>query len=203
MVLLRRPETELVKNLRRRIAAGEKVRIGAVCVGNTCRSPAAEYYLREAFRRRGIKNVEVFSAGLSAAKGSPANPLTREILTEEGIPAIAEHQSQPFDLEHHHDSDLLLFMDKRARDYAVGSYVGAEDNPDFRGALRKAKQRFHTLKGFGTRTEWLTYVTPYGGTIVDPWWVKKKENYRAKLAQIKRYCEGVAERLDPNAGKRK
>ena len=40
-----------------------------VCTGNTCRSPLAEGIARAEIARRGWRNVEVASAGLSARAG--------------------------------------------------------------------------------------------------------------------------------------
>ena len=45
-----------------------------VCTGNTCRSPMAEALFRKATEGRG--DYTVSSAGVSASKGTPANPDT-------------------------------------------------------------------------------------------------------------------------------
>ena len=49
-----------------------------VCTGNTCRSPMAEGLFRKAVNGRG--DYTVSSAGVSASKGTPANPETVTIL---------------------------------------------------------------------------------------------------------------------------
>lgn len=55
-----------------------------VCTGNTCRSPMAEGLFRKAVGRR--QDYAVSSAGVSASKGTPANPETVMILKKRGAP---------------------------------------------------------------------------------------------------------------------
>lgn len=54
-----------------------------VCTGNTCRSPMAEALLRHHLGER--PDIEVSSAGISASKGSTANPETISLLAKSGI----------------------------------------------------------------------------------------------------------------------
>lgn len=53
-----------------------------VCTGNTCRSPMAEGLFRKAVNGR--NDYVVSSAGVSASKGTPANPETVMILKKRG-----------------------------------------------------------------------------------------------------------------------
>jgi len=50
-----------------------------VCTGNTCRSPMAEYLLRDMLQGEELKFVEVHSAGVAARGGQPATGHVREI----------------------------------------------------------------------------------------------------------------------------
>jgi protein-tyrosine-phosphatase len=55
-----------------------------VCTGNTCRSPMAEALFRKA--TAGRDDYTVSSAGVSASKGTPANPDTIAILKKRNAP---------------------------------------------------------------------------------------------------------------------
>ncbi len=57
------------------------------CHGNICRSPMAEFILKEMIKKRGVeKSFEVASAATSTEEiGNPVYPPAREILAEHGI----------------------------------------------------------------------------------------------------------------------
>jgi len=54
-----------------------------VCTGNTCRSPMAEALFRKAVESRA--DFKVGTAGVSARKGTPANPETLALLKKHGV----------------------------------------------------------------------------------------------------------------------
>ena len=62
-------------------------RILFVCHGNICRSPMAEFILRDTVRQRGLeKRFEIASAATSAEKlGNPVYPPARQELARHGI----------------------------------------------------------------------------------------------------------------------
>ncbi len=63
------------------------LRICFLCHGNICRSPMAEFVMKEILRREGIGNVEVSSAALRSDEiGSDIHHGTRAKLRIEGIP---------------------------------------------------------------------------------------------------------------------
>lgn len=80
-----------------------------VCTGNTCRSPLAEAIARAEIERRGWKNVEVASAGLSAADGSPATAEAVTVAGRAGI-GLEGHRSRPLSPEIAAWADLILGM---------------------------------------------------------------------------------------------
>ena len=55
------------------------LKIVFVCIGNTCRSPIAEFVAKKALKDKGIKNVCVLSRGVFVTEKS-INPLSKQIL---------------------------------------------------------------------------------------------------------------------------
>jgi tRNA threonylcarbamoyl adenosine modification protein (Sua5/YciO/YrdC/YwlC family) len=100
-----------------------------VCTGNTCRSPMAEILMRKQLADRlGVtiadmesKGVQVVSAGLAAAHGSPASPESVQLMTAEKLP-LDEHQSQPLTEQMLRHADLILTMTNSHRRAIVESF---------------------------------------------------------------------------------
>jgi protein-tyrosine phosphatase len=83
-----------------------------VCTGNICRSPMAEGFLRELFRRRteeGSEPVEVLSAGVSAWDGSPATPEAVAAAAERDAD-VASHRARRLTSDQVQQADLVLAM---------------------------------------------------------------------------------------------
>lgn len=76
-----------------------------VCIGNICRSPMAEGLLKHA-----LPDKAVCSAGLGAMRGYPADPLSVQILQEQGID-ISAHRAQSLAAWMVFESDLIITMD--------------------------------------------------------------------------------------------
>ena len=83
-------------------------RILFVCVGNICRSPTAEYLLREHLAEG---DFEVSSAGLGAMVGYPIDPTAADLLREHGVDGSA-HRGRQLTGEMLRRSDLILTMER-------------------------------------------------------------------------------------------
>ena len=96
-------------------SAAPRTRILFVCLGNICRSPAAEgIFLHRAAARGALDRFEVDSAGLGGwHAGQRADPRTLDEARRRGIrvPGVAR-QVTPHDFAHHH---LIVYMDARNR----------------------------------------------------------------------------------------
>ncbi|WP_261131071.1 low molecular weight protein arginine phosphatase [Bacillus sp. Marseille-Q3570] len=87
-----------------------------VCTGNTCRSPMAEALLRHYSKGE----IEVQSAGIYAAYGSPASAKSIEVLKDEGIPC--NHKSQPLTGDLVEWSDLILTMTTQHKQAIISQF---------------------------------------------------------------------------------
>ena len=85
--------------------------IMTVCLGNICRSPAAESVLNRKLAEAGLDDVEVTSAGTSGEHvGAQPHRLTREVGGELGyeFPTVGVQLAA----DHLDDADLILVMDE-------------------------------------------------------------------------------------------
>lgn len=100
-------------------------RVLFVCSGNTCRSPMAEAAAVAEAKRLGIRDdVEVRSAGASAAPGFPASEGAVEVGRRHGLD-LRDHRSRPLDAEDIAWASLIVCM-SRSHLQAVRA-VGAAD----------------------------------------------------------------------------
>lgn len=108
-----------------------------VCTGNTCRSPMAEIILKDKFKKNGITDVLVKSAGIGYEEGSKITVNARKALNSVGLKATGFRAKQ-LTKKMLDKSDLILCMTenhKRAlknfpRVYTIAEAVGVEDIPD-------------------------------------------------------------------------
>ena len=77
-----------------------------LCVGNICRSPIAEALLKQEFPEK-----KIWSAGLGALVGSPADPLSIEIAAAHGVDMSA-HRAQQLASWMCQAADLILVMEQ-------------------------------------------------------------------------------------------
>ena len=78
-----------------------------VCVGNICRSPIAEVLLKHQ-----QPQLNVFSSGLSALVGKPADPKSIELMSEKNID-LKLHRAQQINSVLVLASDLILTMEQK------------------------------------------------------------------------------------------
>ena len=72
------------------------IRILFVCHGNICRSPMAEYVLKDMVHERGLdQQFEIASAATSREEiGNPVYPPARRKLADHGIGCLGHHARQ-------------------------------------------------------------------------------------------------------------
>lgn len=79
--------------------------IMAVCIGNICRSPIAEALLKQQF-----PDKTIWSAGLGALVGNPADPMAVEAAAARGVD-ISAHRAQQLTSWMCQSADLILVME--------------------------------------------------------------------------------------------
>ena len=96
-----------------------------VCHGNICRSPIAEFMLRDMARKAGIDHrLEIASAAVSREElGNPMYPPAKRVLQAHGIP-FGNHRARQItqaDLSYYH---RIYYMDSRNRQYLDRLFPG-------------------------------------------------------------------------------
>lgn len=76
-----------------------------ICIGNICRSPIAEGLLKHA-----LPEKKVYSAGIGAMIGYPADPFSIQLMQEQGID-ISAHRAQSLTSWMVSEADIILTMD--------------------------------------------------------------------------------------------
>jgi protein-tyrosine phosphatase len=92
-----------------------------LCTGNICRSPMAEGLMREHLPRH-----EIFSAGLCALDGAPADPIAVELMWQAGID-ISGHRARNLASWMMREADLVLTMDSAQQQYIAQRFPAARD----------------------------------------------------------------------------
>ncbi|MFO7871119.1 MAG: low molecular weight protein arginine phosphatase [Kiritimatiellia bacterium] len=136
-----------------------------VCSGNICRSPMAEYMVREALGEESC--WEVRSAGTSAARGMPPSRSAVAVMKERGID-ISAHRSRPLDAESIDECSLIVVMTKSHLAYV-------------RSVVPGALERTFLLKSF---------VTGEGGAVTDPMG-SSPDMYRSVRDEIEEAIPGL------------
>jgi len=110
-----------------------------VCAGNICRSPTAEYLLKE---KLAGKNINVSSAGLTALEGKPADSMAKQLAQAHGI-NMDSHQGRQLNSQLVAENSVILVMEQRHLDdlhsrypeargktFLLGKWLGDKEIPD-------------------------------------------------------------------------
>ena len=121
-----------------------------ICHGNICRSPMAEFLLKDIVNKRGLADAfEIASAATSREEiGNPVHYGTRNKLAQFGISVAGKHAVQVTKRDYEH-YDLLLVMD--SNNIRNLRRVIGEDT----------QNKVHLL---------LEYTERKGESIADPWY---------------------------------
>ena len=142
-----------------------------VCHGNICRSPMAEFVMKELVERAGLSGeIQVSSAATTAEEiGNPVYPPARKKLAEHGIGCAGKtaRQMRPEDYGHF---DLIIGMD---RENLYDMRRICRGDPD--GKLRL-----------------LMDYTDRRGDVADPWYTR---DFEATWRDVEAGCTGLLAQL--------
>ena len=188
-------------------------RILFVCHGNICRSPMAEFVMKDLVKKAGLESqFHIESAATSTEEiGNPVYPPARRKLAEHGIDCTGKRARQLTNADYD-QFDLLIGMDRDnlrnmhricggdftkkihlLLEYA-GRPKGAPAKPPFRLCGERSRSGMSELSASAGSEGYAAC----GGDVADPWYTGDFETtWRAVLAG----CQGLLERLRSREGK--
>lgn len=137
--------------------------IMTLCIGNICRSPLAQVLLA-----RDLPTHHVWSAGLGALVGAPADPFSVQIAQEQGLD-LSAHRAQQVTSVMCQQAELILVMEQshksqieqlypqvRGKVFRLGQFGGFEIEDPY----QKPREAFDTAhQGIAQGVaDWLTRI---------------------------------------------
>ena len=148
------------------------IKILFVCHGNICRSPMAEFVMKDLVRKAGrAEEFSIASAATSTEEiGNPVYPPARRMLAAHGIDCTGKTAHQ-----------------LRKADYAQYDYLIGMDQANFRNMQRMCggdpDGKIHLLLDFTDRP----------GQVADPWYTG---DFQATWEDVLEGCEGLLRHID-------
>lgn len=148
------------------------IKILFVCHGNICRSPMAEFVMKDLVRKAGrAEEFSIVSAATSTEElGNPVYPPARRMMAAHGIDCTGKTARQ-----------------LRKADYAQYDYLIGMDQANFRNMQRMCggdpDGKIHLLLDFTDRP----------GQVADPWYTG---DFQATWEDVLEGCEGLLRHID-------
>ncbi|MCF2857422.1 low molecular weight phosphotyrosine protein phosphatase [Pseudoalteromonas sp. SMS1] len=137
-----------------------------VCAGNICRSPTAEYILKDKLVNTSIK---VSSAGLTALEGKEADSLAKELASAKNVD-MSPHRGRQISTSLVNSNSLILVMEQRhlqdlcarypearGKTFLLGKWLGDKEIPDPYRQSREAFEHVYELIE-GACSAWQKYL---------------------------------------------
>lgn len=145
------------------------IKIMFVCHGNICRSPMAEFVLRDMAKKKGIVEEFIISSSATSCEelGNPVYPPVRSLLKEKGIDTLGKYSVQ------------LKKSDYEKYDVFIGM-----DDANIRNMLRIFE------KDPECKIKKMMDFTSRGGDVADPWYTR---DFNQTYCDIACACNGIIE----------
>ena len=101
-----------------------------LCHGNICRSPMAEYVMKDLLQKAGLSDRYFITSGAVSTEelGNPIYPPAQQKLREKGV-SFARHQAHQISVSEFNDQDLVIVMDRSNLRLLVNRVAGALEAP--------------------------------------------------------------------------
>ncbi len=157
------------------MTSNEPIRILFVCHGNICRSPMAEFVMKDLVEKRGLEDLFVIASAATSTEeiGNDVHHGTKRILDRMGVPYEARSARR------------LRSTDARAWDYLIGM-----DEANIRNMRRmlgsEAEDRIFKLMEFAGSYD----------DVADPWYTG---DFETTYDDVLAGCRGLIASIFPNA----
>ena len=155
------------------------IKVLFICHGNICRSPMAEFMMKDLVQRNGLSDrFEIASAATSTeeiwgGRGNPMDRRAQRVLQTHGIPFEAGEARQI-----------------TARDFAENDYIILMDGGNLRGLRRLlGRQAEEAAEG---KVSLLLDHTDRPGEVSDPWYTG---DFETAYRDIEKGCRGLLAKL--------
>ena len=148
-----------------------------ICHGNICRSPMAEYVMKDLVKKAGLeKEFQIDSAATSGEElGNPVYPPARRTLAEHGVPC-GDHRARRLTKRDYDAYDLLVGMD-RANLRNMSRMLGGDP-----------EGKLHLLLEYAGRPD---------QEVADPWYTG---DFEATWRDVLAGCQGLLSALTAEDG---
>lgn len=168
------------------------IKVLFVCHGNICRSPMAQFYMKDLVKRHGLQDLfHIESAATSTEEiGNPVHPGTRKKLAEAGI-SCAGKTARQMTRADYEKFDYLVGMDsqniRNMMRIAGGDPEGKIHKMMDFAEGHDAESRCHTeSRGLDkVRADWVR-------DVADPWYTG---DFEATWQDITEGCDGLLTRI--------
>ena len=151
------------------------IKILFVCHGNICRSPMAEFVMKDMVKKAGLEDdFDIESAAVSAEElGNPVYPPARKLMERHGL-SCAGKVARQMKIKDYDAFDLLIGMDES----------------NLRGMRRiygeDVSEKMHLLLDYTDRP----------GNVADPWYTR---DFEATWQDVQEGCAGLLKYLGKKA----
>ena len=160
------------------------IRIMFLCHGNICRSPMAEYVMKDLVSKAGLESrFEITSGAVSDEEWfNPIYPPAQRKLREKGV-SFGKHSAHKISSAEFNEQDLVIVMDRsnlRWLTRIVGDYSSVEAGKALEGSDISGK--VHMMMEFAGLSR----------DVADPWYTGDfEQTYQDVLAG----CKGLLEKI--------